>query len=160
MPAVALPAQRPVAIGDGSELQTGATNTAQTARFIKGSSYSGPTAGVHVEQDARDGKKIFIDRDFAFAGLPADLNGADYVQASAADARYNAVDLMEVAVKAGSMISVAHDDRLARPDWLTRQFKATEAALVVDGHSMKVFQYNAANDESLTLGTNTEDANA
>ena len=82
------------------------------------------------------------------------------MQGAAADARYNAVDLMEVAVKAGSTVFVAHDDRLARPEWLTRQFKPTEAAIVVDGHSMKLFQHSASSDESLTLGTNTENANA
>jgi beta-galactosidase len=160
MPVVAIAPQRPVVGGDGAQVQNGSKNGPQTGKFIKGFSYSGPTAGVHVEQDVQDGKKIVADRDFNFAALPADLKGADYVQASAADSRYNAVDLMEVAVKGGSVVSVAHDDRLARPDWLTKLFKETGDSITVDGHSMKVFQRNATSDESLTLGTNTENANA
>jgi beta-galactosidase len=88
------------------------------------------------------------------------LKGADYVQGAAADARYNAVDLMEIAVKAGARVYVAHDDRLATPDWLTRQFRPTEASVVVNGRSLKIFRHNSRSDESLTLGTNTENANA
>ena len=42
---------------------------AQGGKFIKGFSYSGPTASVHMEQDAQDGKKILTDRDFSFTGL-------------------------------------------------------------------------------------------
>jgi len=57
-------------------------------------------------------------------------------------------------------VFVAHDDRLARPDWLTHQFQPTSSSIVVEDHSMKVFRHVAANDESLTLGTNTENANA
>jgi beta-galactosidase len=132
----------------------------ENGRFITGFSYSGPTAGVRVQQDAQDGKRILADRGTVFASLPMDLKGADYVQGAAADSRYDAVDLMEVAVKGGSTIFVAHDDRLARPEWLTRQFKPASSSVLVDGHSMKLFHHSASSDESLTLGTNTENANA
>ncbi len=132
----------------------------QGGKFITEFSYSGPTSGVRVEQGAQDGKKILIDSDVTFNGLPQELKGADYVQGASADARYNAVDLMEIAVKAGSTVLVAHDDRLARPEWLTRQFKPSEESITVGGHPMKVFQHQVAGDESLTLGTNTENANA
>jgi beta-galactosidase len=68
--------------------------------------------------------------------------------------------LIEIAVKAGTVVSIAHDDRLARPDWLTRQFKPTETSLSIEGKPMKIFQHRADADESLTLGANTENANA
>jgi beta-galactosidase len=161
MPVTALPSQRPAANApDWGQTQGGAQVAILSGKFVRDFSYSGPTAGVHVEQDAQTGKKILSDRDLIFSDLPAALQGADYIQASANDARYNAVDLMEVAVKAGSTVYVAHDDRLAAPDWLTHQFKPTKLSITVDGHTMKVYQHSAANDESLTLGTNTEDANA
>ncbi len=159
MPTVTLPAQRPVPVQD-SEWMQGGSQDSGSGRFITAFSYSGPTASVHVERDAQDGKKILSDRNISFAGLPAEVKGADYVQGASADARYNAVDLMEVAVKTGSSVFVAHDDRLTRPDWLTHQFQPTGASIVVDGHTMKVFKHVASNDESLTLGTNTENANA
>ena len=160
MPLMPLPAERPIITSAWDQPQLREQKTSETGNFITGFSYSGPTASVRVQRDAQDGKKILMDRDSAFAGLPPALRGADYVQGAAVDARYNAVDLMEIAVKAGSTIFVAHDDRLARPDWLTRQFQPIDAAITVDGHSMKLFQHSASSDESLTLGTNTENANA
>src|SRR6185369_3177267 len=122
--------------------------------------YSGPTGEVRVQTDARSGKKIFADRDETFAALPAGLEGADYVQAPDADRLYSAVDLMEIAVKAGATVTVAHDERLPRPEWLNRLFKPTEFAVTIGGQPMKLFQHRSERDESLTLGPNTEDAAA
>jgi beta-galactosidase len=160
MPVMPLPAERPVITAAWDQPQVPEHKTVRGGKFITAFSYSGPTAAVHVEQDAQDGKRILTDSDASFSGLSAELKGADYVQGAAVDARYNAIDLMEIAVKAGSAVFVAHDDRLARPDWLTRQFKPTDASIAVGGHAMKVFQHNVSTDESLTLGTNTENANA
>jgi beta-galactosidase len=160
MPQVPLPDSRPVITAAWDEPQMRDHQSVQSGKFITEFSYSGPTSSVRVQQGAADGKKILTDSDASFGQLPAELKGADYIQGAAADARYNAVDLMELAVKAGSMVFVAHEDRLARPDWLTRQFQPTDKFLNVNGHTMKVFQHKAAGDESLTLGTNTENANA
>jgi len=160
MPVTVLPATRPTITSAWDQPQMREQKAVRTGKFITEFSYSGPTAGVHVESNAQDGKKILSDREGAFSALPEALKGADYVQAAAADARYNAVDLMEMAVKGGATVFVAHDDRLALPDWLTRQFKPAGFSITVDGRAMKVFQHNVSSDESLTLGTNTENANA
>jgi beta-galactosidase len=125
-------------------------------QFMQAFSYSGPTESVHVERNVRDGKKIYTDRDFTFDSLPGTLVGADYVQTADSDKSYNAVDLMQCAVKGGAVMSVAYDDRLPRPPWLTRQFTPTDMTLTIAGQSMKIFQHHAKTDESLTLGTNTE----
>jgi beta-galactosidase len=82
--------------------------------------------------------------------------GADWVQAASRESLYNAVDLMELAVGAGSVVSVAHDDRIPRPTWLTRQFTPTAARIIVSGQPMTVFQRRVERDESLTLGANVE----
>lgn len=164
MPVVALPAERPdPAMVEWPPVQFPVHKNAKSSKngnFIKEFSYSGPTSSVRVQKDAQDGKKILTDRKAVFAGLPEELQGADYIQGAAADALYNAVDLMQVEVNAGSTVFVAHDDRLAVPDWLTRQFDPTDSSITVDGHPMKIFKHSATNDESLTLGTNTENANA
>ena len=110
--------------------------------------------------DAQDGKKIYSDRDEQFAKLSEALKGADYVQLPSADKLYNAVDLIELSVKGGSTVFIAHDDRLARPDWLTKDFKPTEQSLSIDGQPMKLFERKLDKDESLTLGTNTDSASS
>jgi len=160
MPVVQLPAERPVITSAWDQPQIREQKRTHGGKFITDFSYSGPTAAVHLESGAEDGKKIYVDGNDSFSGLPEELKGADYVQAAAADARYNAVDLMEMAIKSGSTVYVAHDDRLAAPDWLTRQFKRTNERIIVKGHSMSIFEHIDPGAESLTLGTNTENANA
>ncbi len=67
---------------------------------------------------------------------------------------------MEIAVSAGSVVFVAHDDRLPRPAWLTEQFKPAAVALKVGGRPMTLFQRRFAEAGSLTLGSNAPDAAA
>jgi len=134
-----------------------ASASAGAGRYIISFSYSGPTTIVHVEQNAADGKNIFTDRDLPFASLPPELVGADWVQGAYNDSAYFAIDLMQLAVKGGSVVAVAHDDRAPLPGWLTKQFKRTDKTLKVDGQTMTLFQHNVLADESLTLGSNTDD---
>jgi beta-galactosidase len=142
--------EEPAPIGDAPSL-VGA------GRYIVSFSYSGPTSIVHVEQNAADGKNIFVDRDLSFSGLPAELVGADWVQGANADSLYNAVDLVQLAVKSGVTVSVAHDERLPPPAWLSQKFKPTNTSLKVNGQTMTIYQHRAKIDESLTLGSNTDD---
>src|SRR5262249_1102223 len=103
-----------------------------SGRFTQTFSYSGPSSSGHGEADARDGKRIYADRDYTFVGLPNELQGSDYVQTANADKLYTAEDLMEVTVKRGAVVAIAHDDRLPRPAWLARQFSATTLTLSVN----------------------------
>jgi beta-galactosidase len=124
--------------------------------YIKTFSYSGPTTAVSVQPNACDGARIYADRDFVFADLPAPLKGSDWVQTANADKLFSAVDLIELAATAESVVYIAHDDRLPRPDWLQRQFKPVEVSLVIGGKPMKLFERQVHTGESLTLGSNTE----
>jgi beta-galactosidase len=157
LPAVTLAKSNPLRVNAEPAATGGeAPKLAGTGRYIVSFSYSGPTTIVHVEQNAADGKNIFADRDLPFASLPPELVGADWVQGANNDSGYSAVDLMQLAVKGGSLVAVAHDDRLPAPEWLTRQFQRTEKRLKVDGQAMTIFQHRAPADESLTLGSNTD----
>src|SRR6185295_9323698 len=131
---------------------------AKVGRFAEGFSYTGPTELVHVEANAGDGKNIYCDKDYAFTALPAELAGADWVQAACADCSYSAADLMQIAVKAGTTVYIAHDDRLPRPVWLNRQFRPTTLSITVNQQPMKLFRRRLQNTESLTLGSNTDGA--
>ena len=126
-------------------------------RFLKTFSYSGPTGAVQVRQGARDGEKIYADREFVFTALPAPLKGSDWVQAANADKLYSAADLMELAAGVDGVVYVAHDERLPRPDWLQRNFKSTDLRLTVNSQTMNIFERRVRSGESLTLGSNTED---
>jgi beta-galactosidase len=130
---------------------------AQTGRCLKTFSYSGPAGTVSVQEDARDGAKIYADRNIMFSQLPETLKGCDWVQAANADKLYSAVDLMELAPQADTTIYIAHDDRVPRPDWLQRQFKATNLSMAIEGQPMRLFERQVHSGESLTLGSNAED---
>ncbi len=130
---------------------------AMLGKFIKTLNYTGPNASiVHVEIAARDGKNAYVNIDSPFAALPSALQGADWVQVDNRDALYSAVDLIELAVPGGTSVWIAHDNRLPRPAWLTKQFKAAGETITVLGQAMDLFRRDIAKDESLTLGANTE----
>jgi len=135
-------------------LPTGAK--ADAGRFLAAFSYSGPTSSVRIEKDARDGARIYTDRNFTFSDLPSELAGSDWVQTANADKLYSAVDLLDFSLKTDVMVYVAHDSRLPMPDWLRQQFTGTELTIKVNGSEMKVYSRRARNGESLTLGSNTE----
>jgi len=128
-------------------------------RFIKTFNYSGPSfAIVHVEALAREGRNAFVDRESPLPKLPSFLEGADWVQGADTEALYHAVDLMQLEVEAGTVVTVAHDRRLPVPPWLTSQFRDTGVVLRVNGQDLGLFSREAPVGESLTLGPNCEDS--
>ncbi|HEX9365870.1 MAG TPA: DUF4982 domain-containing protein, partial [Vicinamibacterales bacterium] len=112
--------QHPAFTSAAAKTAPAATAVAAGA-FIRSYGYTGPAASiVHVETGARDGRNVYVDRDYTFKGLPADLTGADWIQVADADQGYSAVDLIELAVKAGSVVTIAHDARVPVPGWLVK----------------------------------------
>jgi beta-galactosidase len=163
MPLVALSKTHPdwTALAPTSPMTvtTASENVTADRRLIDTFNYSGPTELVHVEVNATDGKNVYCDRDYPFAGLPAKLTGADWVQAADADKFYPAADLMQLAVKAGATVYVAYDASLPSPEWLQRQLRPTKSSLVIAGRTMKLFSLHLQADESLTFGSNADAGN-
>lgn len=135
---------------------TAASGGPGAGRYTEAFSYTGPTELVHVERGAQAGRNVYCDRDEVFPKLPAELAGADWVQAAAADRDYSAADLMQLAVRGGTTVYVAHDPALGCPEWLKRQFHATSLALDIGGRMLTVYQRRLKTDESLTLGANSD----
>ncbi|HVM61297.1 MAG TPA: DUF4982 domain-containing protein [Verrucomicrobiae bacterium] len=165
MPEVALPAAHPdwTRLPEGSPpmMVTAASAGARAAgHFTAGFAYTGSTELVHIEANCANGKNVYCDRDYAFTGLPEQLAGADWVQAANADWSYSAADVMQIAVKAGAVVYVAHDHRLTPPAWLMNQSQPTELHFTINGQPMDVFAHPAKSDESLTLGSNTASPDA
>lgn len=144
---------RPASFGGAAGPISQSAAAPPTGQYITSFSYSGPATGVHVEQNAAPGKRAYVDGGFPFGPLPPDLMGADYVESALMDQLYIAVDLMEVAVKAGSTITIAHDDRIPPPSWLG-QFQITARSIIVAGVPMHLYQHRADHAESFTLGHN------
>jgi beta-galactosidase len=157
MPTVALGTapSRTIVASEGAATKT--SGPAWLGKFIKTLNYTGPNASiVHVEIAARDGRNAYVNVDSPFTALPAELHGADWVQVDNRDALYSAVDLIELAVTGNTIVWIAHDNRLPRPAWLTKQFEPTTASITIAGQKMDLFRRVISADESLTLGANTE----
>lgn len=156
---VILPSQAPTrTIKASSSPIAKSSGPIMLGKFIKTLNYTAPNAAiVHVEVDARSGKNAYVNAETPLPALPLELIGADWVQADNRDSTYSAVDLMEIAVAAGSTITIAHDNRLPRPAWLTKQFQATGTKINVEGQTLELFAHSTKKDVSFTLGANTED---
>ncbi len=163
-PAVALPKMAPsrsfaAAFASTPRPAFATSSAGLQSKFIRTFNYTGPSSPiVHVESDAQNGRKIYVDRDATFTALPADLIGADWVQIAADDQRYSAVDLIEIAVAPGTVVAIAHDDRAPLPAWLTKQFTPTARTLTADGVAMRLFERAMGEGGSLTFGSNTDGA--
>ncbi len=162
VPAVVLPASAPRHPALTPEMsRTGAVSVAagpaMLGRFIKTMNYTGPSASiVHVETNAAAGRNVYVDRDYPLPALPQALAGADWIQLANLDQGYSAVDLIELEVAGGSAVTIAYDQALAPPAWLTAQFRPLEGTIVVHGRRMRLFSRAVERDASLTLGSNTE----
>ncbi len=144
-----------LAFGD-TQSPNGTGQKMKLGRFLTAFSYSGPTATVCVQPEAKNGAKIYADRDYVFDHLPTALEGSDWVQTANADKLYSAVDLLDFAMKSDGMVYVAYDRRLPNPEWLQHQFKPTDLVISVNGQPMKIFARRVHGGESLTLGSNAE----
>jgi beta-galactosidase len=157
MPKVALGKQPLRTIIAPVESLPKSTAPALLGKFIKTLNYTAPNASiVHVETGARNGKNAYVNIDSPFSVLPPALLGADWVQADNRDALYSAVDLMELAVASESVVWIAHDNRLPRPAWLTKQFEPAHQTITLAGQKLDLYHHTAKAGESLTLGANTE----
>lgn len=162
MPAATLPefrANKAVALEHPSIQKAFPATSGLNSRYVDSFSYSGPTAKVHVERDAQNGKTAYVDRNFAFEDLPPQLLGADWIQAAQNDHSYSALDLIELAAKRGTIIFIAHDERVPPPTWLPQLFHPTDMTLSVNGQLMHIFQREINGQESLTLGSEAAGAN-
>ncbi len=142
--------------GHGPSLAAG-----QAGRFIRTFNYTAPNAAiVHVETRAAEGKNAYVDVDSPLRGLPKSLVGADWIKTAFRDANYHAVDLIELAVATDAVITIAHDDRVPRPPWLTNSFVANGERIEAAGAVLSLFTCRVARNGSVTLGPNSEKAQA
>ena len=139
--------------------KTSPAKSHEIGRFTKSFNYSGPNSSiVHLETKAGNGRNAYVDIDSAFVDLPTELIGADWAQVADRDALYHAVDLIELTALAHTTVTIAHDDRLPRPPWLTRDFQATSSKIIIKGQPMTLFVRHCTPEASLTFGPNTEDS--
>jgi len=84
-----------------------------------------------VEQGLKNGVKCYIDRDFVYGNVPSSLVGAAYIKTANDDKLSRGNSFLSFTVNQEVTVYVAHDNRLAKPDWL-KSFSATGMAIRTD----------------------------
>ncbi|MDR7078934.1 beta-galactosidase [Neobacillus niacini] len=148
------------AIGDGPvELLVADEIEPEGSLLIADFSYSGIYEPGGIMVNVQNGDQIYFDRGNEFQSLPESLIGSDYIQVANTENNYKALDLIHFTVTQRSKVSVAHDDRLIRPDWLTEEYSETLEKILVDGVVHTVFEKTVEAGTTLTLGGNQEHTN-
>lgn len=133
----------------------GHRDASAVGKHIRRMAYTGPQAAiVQVQVGAAEGRKAYADEDLLFPALPESIVGADWIPTGEADRSYSAVDLIEVSALAEAEVTVAFDQSLSVPDWLSRDFKKTDASFRLGGSILQLYTRRVARDESITLGSN------
>jgi len=79
----------------------------------------------------QNGVKCYIDRDFVYANVPSSLQGAAYIMTANDDKTSKGSQFLSFEVNRNVTVYVAHDNRLAKPDWLS-SFSTTGLGLQTD----------------------------
>ncbi|SDM91964.1 sugar-binding domain-containing protein [Bacillus sp. OK048] len=148
------------AIGDGPvELLVADEIEPEGSLLISDFSYSGVYEPGGIKVNAQNGDQIYFDRGNEFQSLPESLLGSDYIQVANTESNYKALDLIHFTVTQRAKVSVAHDDRIIRPDWLTEEYAETPEKILVDGVTHTVFEKTVEAGTTLTLGGNQDHTN-
>jgi hypothetical protein len=84
-----------------------------------------------AETGLKNGVKCYIDRDIVYGNVPSSLVGAAYIKTANDDKTSKGNQFLSFEVNQNMTVYVAHDNRLAKPDWLN-SFSATGLGLQTD----------------------------
>jgi len=115
-------------------------------------------AGAEVVHGAADGRRIYKDKDWVFAGLPEYLKGADYLMAANADASTSAGEGVVFKIGKRGCVYVAYDDANVQFPVVSSPtgFKKTKDKIVIGGRPHTIYRSGIMNGGELTyLGTNS-----
>ena len=115
-------------------------------------------SGAEIVHGAADGARIFKDKDWVFASLPAELLGADFLRVANADASASAGEGVVFKIGKAGRVYVAYDDGNVRFPVVSSptSFKKTAMKVVIGGRSHTIYQSGAMNGGELNyLGTNS-----
>ena len=104
------------------------------------------------------GSKLFGDREFTYATLPEELQGAEALL-TACDSKFTDADLATFTAGADMTVYVLLDTRVTTvPAWLSTWTRTELTAVNDQGVSLVLYSRDAAAGEKITLGTNGQSA--
>ena len=143
-------------IADSAPAEAPALATTATAFAVSGVTTNSGAVYKVVPAGMAVGAKLYIDRTYtAMSPLPTSLQGLTYIQTANNDKSRRATTLMSFDVNQPAIVYVAHDDKIARPAWLSSNYTNTNLDLVsTDGaKKFSVFSRSVAAGK-VSLGDN------
>ena len=143
-------------VADSAQAGAPALATTSTAFAVSGVTAASGAAYKVVPSGMAVGAKLYIDRTYtAMSPLPTSLQGLTYIETANNDKSRRATTLVSFSVNQPAIVYVAHDDKIARPAWLTTGFTNTNVDLVSTDGSKKfsVFSRSVAAGK-VSLGDN------
>ncbi|MDH3345559.1 MAG: DUF4982 domain-containing protein, partial [Kiritimatiellaceae bacterium] len=123
--------------------------------FFEDVSYSGPSETVRIIK-TQTGAKLFTDHHQKLGSIPDFLKGGEFIQLPNADWDYSAVDLVQFNCTRDAVITIAHDERLEKMEWLTKSFTDTGKALKSGRFKWSLYSRTVKKGDSVLIGSNTE----
>jgi hypothetical protein len=138
------------------EFSTGISSTITVSNLIvaSGRAYEVRPGAV------TEGEVYYVDRSFELRpGIPSQVEGATYIRTANNDKNHSAgsTDFLRFDIDQDAVVYVAHDNRLARPEWLRSSFEDTGVDLQTSDRPLRLFRrsYSAG---TVTLGSNVDSA--
>jgi hypothetical protein len=124
-----------------------------TPEFIQNVSIK--ASGQSYEIDiANEDKRIFTDRDYGFKGLPALVKNAEYIRWPMGLKSTPNNPLLTFSVRKKGKVYVAHDNRLAKPTWLTGAFTKTNYSFMSSDAVMTLYEKSVEPGMTINFGSN------
>lgn len=102
------------------------------------------------------GKKAYVDLEYNYTIIPGYLRGAEYIRTPDSDKRYWARDQLQFIAGVDMEIYVGHDDRVERPDFLSKDYVDTGDDIDLGGVIMSLFKRTAKAGESIIMAGNCD----
>jgi hypothetical protein len=101
-----------------------------------------------------DGKRVFTDREFAFVDVPDTLINAEFIRVPNNLKSATGSVLYSFKLNCTGKLFIAHDDRIAKPLWLSSGYTLTPYTLDIGGSISSLYFKNVEKDERIELGAN------
>ena len=131
-------------------------DSSSTGETIFGLSVAFPS-GVEILHNVKDGRRIYKDRDWVFAGLPSYLQGADYLMVANDDGTTSAGEGVVFKIGKPGRVYVAYDDANGHFPMTASPtpFKKTKDKIIINGHAHTIYRSETMNGGELTyFGSN------
>ncbi|ANW95844.1 hypothetical protein AXE80_05910 [Wenyingzhuangia fucanilytica] len=126
-----------------------------TSKLFSKFSYTGDAKAM-LRTTLDWGKKTYTDLEYNYTVIPGYLRGAEYIRTPDADKRYWARDLLQFIAGVDMDIYVGHDDRVARPEFLLKDYNDTGDDIDLGGVKMSLFKRTARAGESIIMAGNSD----